>query len=418
MRAGSVRSTAATLTGAFLVATALGYGFLLVAAQAVNTADQYAIFLGLWGLIFGFGSATSVVEQEVARLTATTALSGSASLRPALRLTALAWAAQAAVLLMMTMSGILPRLTGGDWRVLATIVVAIAGFAPLFAVRGFLTGTRRFGAFAAVLIVEAASRLVMLGLLMALDLTEMTWLLAAVAIGSLAFIVPSGWSLTRHDFLRVESPPWSASARNLAVLGTAAGLTACLVTGFPTVATVLLGGSAGLGGFFAAVTASRLPLVALGPIQAVAVPEVVRLIASHGRDVLRRRLRQFVAGASFVVLAGAGFGAVLGPWLVPFLFGSRYAVSPHVMAALVASAVLIGATQLACSALLGAGHHVTIVVTWAVAVGLLAVSITALRAQPETRASLALLLAAAGGAATGFGFLWRETRPESPDHIT
>ncbi|QIK71726.1 hypothetical protein G7070_04865 [Propioniciclava coleopterorum] len=119
---------------------------------------------------------------------------------------------------------------------------------------------------------------------------------------------------------------------------------------------------------FAVVTLSRVPLVLLSPVQAMAVPLAVEAI--HGGRVAalgslqRRGALLFTAAAA---LLGAG-GFLLGPWAVQIFAGPSYQADPWLVAlALGASAFMAGAL-LQAAVFIALERHIHVVTTWASAV--------------------------------------------------
>jgi O-antigen/teichoic acid export membrane protein len=152
-----------------------------------------------------------------------------------------------------------------------------------------------------------------------------------------------------------------------------AALIASVITGFPTLVTALTDGSPGAAGgaVFAALTVSRVPLLLTSPIQALAVPFVVRAredAATDGPARLRKGLALGTGGFLALGLIGAAIAWAIGPWVVQLVYGSRYDVPRAAIALLVLSACLLAWSQLLSAALIALSAHRRMLAMWGAAV--------------------------------------------------
>jgi O-antigen/teichoic acid export membrane protein len=152
-----------------------------------------------------------------------------------------------------------------------------------------------------------------------------------------------------------------------------AALTASVITGFPTLVTALTDGAPGAAGgaVFAAITVSRVPLLLFSPVQAVAVPFVVRTQGSPGQEgtaALRRMLVLGTAGFLALGVVGAAVAWAIGPWAVRLVYGDAYDVPASAIALLVLSACLLAWVQLLSAALIALAAHRGMLLMWAAAV--------------------------------------------------
>jgi O-antigen/teichoic acid export membrane protein len=152
-----------------------------------------------------------------------------------------------------------------------------------------------------------------------------------------------------------------------------AALTASVITGFPTLVTALTDGAPGVAGgaVFAAITVSRVPLLLFSPVQAVAVPFVVRTHARGGSEGASALRRMLVLGTAGFLALGAVTGAaawVAGPWVVRLVYGDAYDVPAPAIALLVLSACLLAWVQLLSAALIALAAHRSMLLVWAAAV--------------------------------------------------
>jgi O-antigen/teichoic acid export membrane protein len=394
---------------AIAIASAAGFVVQPLVARSVGPAE-FGLFIAFWGVLFGIGSSLSTLEQEVARRTA----SGAEPEHPSTSSVIGASAALAVlVAALTTIPPVADRLYGAAGPLAGVVVVvAAAGFSVQFAVRGSLIGSSATRHYAGLVVAEAMVRLVLLlavVVTIGLDRTGAMWVVAA---GSFAWLL---WCRrARALWTAPRAGEWPVAIRRAGSLMTGAGLNAVVITAYPSLVTALSGGSPGHagGGVFAALTLSRLPLLLVSPVQAMAVPIVVswRDGAGSGGAQLRRALVLLVGGATAVGLLGAVAGWFLGPWAVRLLNGPDYVVSPAVMATLIFSACLLAGVLLMSAALVALGAHLRMVLMWFVAV---AVTVAWLLLNPFGIATATAVGALVGPvAAMGYGLpaIWTVVR--------
>jgi O-antigen/teichoic acid export membrane protein len=356
------------------LATALsslaGYALLALVGRALGPTE-FGLFVAFWGVLFGVGSSLSTIEQEAARRAASDAPEGGP---PAAAVTAAAAAIAGLVAAATLLPPVSDRLYGrSDSWIGVVVVVAALGFAAQFAVRGQLIGSGAVRGYSWLLLAEAGSRLVVLLALLALIRLDLLSAAIAVAVGSFAWL---GWAARARLVLPGRGLPrgvWRAAGARAGSLMLGAALTASVITGFPTLVTALADGARGaaVGAVFAAITVSRVPLLLFSPVQAVAVPFVVR---SHGRPgpegtaALRRMLVLGTVG--FLLLGGvaAAVGWAIGPWAVRVVYGDAFDVPAAAIALLLLSACLLAWVQLLSAALIALESHRGMLLTWAAAV--------------------------------------------------
>lgn len=366
-RAGGI----ATIGGAIAVASVAGWLLQLLVGRQLGPA-QYGQFISFWGMVFGIGGSLSTLEQEVARRSARAELGERPSTGSVTVAAALLAGAVGAVTLVPAVAH---RVYGGPATLFGVVVVLTSvGFAAQFAVRGYLVGTARTRSYGLIVVAEAALRLVVVLLVLVAGSLDLTTAALAVGVGSFAWLAwprATGTVLGSARSLRTDLRP--AGARALSLLGGGA-LTAAVITGFPTLVTTLTGeapGAAG-GALFAALTVSRLPLLLVSPVQAVAVPRVAawRADLDEGRPSPAARVLALGTLAAVGVAAlGGAVGALLGPWVVQLLYDKDYVVSHAAVGVLVASACLLAWLLLLSAALIALSAHRMMVTTWLAATG-------------------------------------------------
>ncbi|SDO14710.1 Membrane protein involved in the export of O-antigen and teichoic acid [Klenkia soli] len=370
-RVAGGRSDVARTGLAIAVASAAGYGLLALVGRGLSPAD-FGVFVAVWGVVFGLGSSLSTIEQEAAR----DAAQAGPRTGPAAAAVTTAAALVAGVVAALTLvPAVGERLFGREEVVFGVVVLAAAlGFAAQFAVRGLLVGSGDVRGYGRLVVAEALSRLVVLLALLALARLDLQTAVVAVGVGSFAWLA---WARRAGSVLprgRVPRSDWRPALVRAVSLMAGAGLIASVITGFPTLVTALGSGAPGAAGgaVFAALTVSRVPLLLISPVQALAVPFVVRTREQPGREgttALRRMLVLGTLATLALGAVGALLGGLLGPWAVRLVYGPDYDVPSGAMALLVLSACLLAWTQLLSATLIALSAHRRMIAVWAVAVG-------------------------------------------------
>ena len=229
--------------------------------------------------MFGLASSLAMIEQEAARQSAEGDTTGDVPIRRV----AIAAAAIASVAAATTLLPPVAGLVYGDneSRLGALVVIAVIGFSMQFMIRGLLMGHGRVQSYSLLVVAEASARLVAI---------VVVWLTVGASLGSTAGAVAVGafaWVLWARPALRLTAGAsdvagrvrsWKAPLQRAASLMLVAALTAAMITGFPTMVTAFAGGEIGDEGgtVFATLQASRIPLLFVAPLQALAVPTIIR----------------------------------------------------------------------------------------------------------------------------------------------
>jgi O-antigen/teichoic acid export membrane protein len=392
-----IRSTG-FVTLAIAVSSVGGYALLLACGRLLGPA-QFAVFLAFWGVVFGLASALSPVEQEVARRSAVARATGRPSGIDVLHVVAvgLGFAALAGVVLLVP--SFARKLLGGHGELAPLVAVTAVAFVAQFGLRGLLIGHGRVRAYAGLVAAEASLRLVGVGIVVVAGVAGIHSLAAAVAAGSLAWLALG--VTARGLLVRQPSMRWDrAVVGHLGALVVASALTAAVITGYPALVVGLTPGEpdAALGALFAALTVSRIPLLAVAPLQALAIPAVVTMLArSGGARRVTLLLWQGLAVAAVCCFIGGVAGVVGGSGAVRLLYGGRYAVSGARVGALVVSAVVLAAILLACAVLVALRRYGSVTAVWAAVTGVVVVVLVVTGGDASTRAVRGLLLGPAVG---------------------
>lgn len=415
---GSAESALARETGrsagkigiSLLIAIGLGYVFSFLTPRLLGPVDN-AVFASFWGILMGLGSALSPLEQELSRQSAVAAVDGKKAGKPALRaLTVGAIGVAVVAAITLAVPVLSERLYGGHLELGVITLCGGLAFACQFATRGLLVGHNAIRPYSGLVIAEAAVRAVLLGLVVVAGVTGMTSLAIAAAAGSFA------WLLFLRPARRLVDPAldgegWRPVSSRMLLLLLGAGLTASVITGYPALVNLLApgGDETKMGVLFATLQVSRVPLLLLSPLQALAVPVVVRLSGSaEGTHRLRRLLALGTLGTLVVGAAGTVAGLFLGPWLVQLLFGAKYAgAEGWWVAGMVWGAVLLTALQLMTAVLVARTQANRVLVTWAVVAVTTALVLTLVPGDTVLRAVLGLAAGPTAGLVVALGFVLR-----------
>lgn len=355
------------LSVSFFAASGLGLLLLVVVARWLTPTENLQ-FQAVWALVFTFASVLGSLEQEVARQSTTAALERRRT--PVGAVQAIGLAAVACLVLLAaflaTPSG--REVVHGSLPVLLLSLLSVVNFAMLILARGVLLGAHALRGYSALLVGEAAARVVVLAVLIATGVdAAVEWAVLATVAGSLVWVGALG-RLARGVDWSGGRTPWSTVAGTVTALGIANGLSALVLTGFPAVVVAILGKSPDLAVLIAVITLSRAPLALMAPVQALTVPTVVRWSRSGDTRRLTRALELIAGGSAVAALLGAVVGYAIGPWAVALVLGADYRPTP-VTAALVAAATCVMAgALLQAAALVALQRYWLVTACWAAAI--------------------------------------------------
>jgi O-antigen/teichoic acid export membrane protein len=392
-----------------VIAMGLGYVFVVLCGRFFLSPSDYAVFLTFWGFLMGIGSALSPLEQELSRQSAVAALDGGRVGKSALRAVAVCVAVVVIVGLLSMIPPVNTKLFGDHFVLSVIVLVGGISFACQFGVRGLLIGQHQVKHFSWLVIAEAAVRAVVLGGLFLASLTHLVPLALAAAAGSLAWLIfthPAAKLVDPH----VDGESWRPISGRILLLMAAAGLQASVITGYPALVKLLAPAVDGnrIGGLFALLQIARVPLLLLAPLQALAVPLVIRLSSSQdGRHRLRKLMALGTLGALALAVVGAVVGLLIGPWTVRSLFGSGYQVEGWWAAGLVWSSVLLIPMQLLAAVLVARTQANKVLATWAVVAAAAALVLLFFPGDTVLRAVIGLAVGPTLGLAVVVGFVLR-----------
>lgn len=373
------------------------YLVMTLAAWALPQ-ERATVLLTFLALLFAVYGVLSGVALETTRSIAAGTRDGNAAgptlWRVAVVVSAVAVAA--VVVLALTPFWRSRVLHGADDALLASLVVAVAGYGVHCVLVGAATGRAWWREAALVIGGEATLRLAVTAgvVFVAASVTSMG---IASAAGAFAWLVLVAFSRRTRSALFIRADvAGPVLARRMSAALVAQGASAILVVGFPILlaATTRRAEYASAAPLLLAISLTRAPvLLPLNALQGVAVSHLVRAGAGLGRLLLR--LLALVAG---VAVLGAVAAWLIGPTLLGLMFGSGYVVDGSVLAALTLAAGGTAALTLtgACAQALAA--HAWYVAGWVVAV-LASVALLQVSGSLEWRACLALGVAPLAGLA-------------------
>ncbi|MER6664108.1 hypothetical protein ABT256_06140 [Amycolatopsis japonica] len=353
-----------------LIAIALGYVLTVVWGRTLSTADN-AVLLSFWGMLMGLGAALSPLEQEISRQSAHAALEGRKAGRPAVIAFVTSLVAVAVAALFTLIPAVTDKVYGGQFALAVIVLAGGLSFAFQFAARGLLIGQDHVRPYSWLILVEAAVRILVVAALVVAGLTQLYWFAIAAATGSFAWLLFARGAAKLVDPKLEADVPAKPIVTNMLMLLAGAGLTASVITGYPALVSLLApgGDKDALGVLFLALFVARTPLTLMAPVQALAVPTVVRLSSTEeGKHRLRKLLALGSAGALALAALGALIGWLIGPWVVRLVYGAKNNPEAWWMAGLVWSSVLLAAMQLLAAVLVAQAKATKVLITWAAVV--------------------------------------------------
>ncbi|HZK05385.1 MAG TPA: hypothetical protein VFC82_05980 [Actinomycetaceae bacterium] len=376
-RIGSIG--AATLTASVL-------GFILLALVArILTPDQNAAFLSIWGLVFAFGSIISSSEQEVARQSTVAHLAGRKVPGGVVQVAGFVLSVSLIGVLVLAALPAGSALFAGSVELVVLTIVCVSGLAGQFFWRGVFLGISEIHRYVGVIIMEALLRVgFALAFLLLLDSAPLSAPVAAVAVGCFAW-VPFSFSKFRVVEWRGSFDPWAEVLRNMGPLALATGLSAVVLTAYPSLVTSILGDSRGLATLFGVVTLTRVPIVLMTPFQALTVPITTRLVTEgRTRELSGMQVKLALGATALAVVIGVG-GYLLGPWGMRVFMGPQYDASGALVATLLASSVYIAAALMQAAVCVALQRYSLVLGVWIVSVAAAVVTLVTVPGSNEIR---------------------------------
>ena len=389
------------LSVATVVAAAGSFAILLISARALPTAINIQ-FVAFWGLYFALNGVLGGLMQETTRAVGVARTEGHAEFRadstpPAARPFLVSFGVAAVTFVFMAATGTFwAPLVVSDHSSIAAFLMALglSAFALQAAVSGILSGQRLWGHYAALIIIDIGVRVVLALLAWWASWGLVAWLLITV-IGAVSWVPLVLCSPRARAALqsRADVPARSFISLMLTAMA-AAGASAVLVTGFPTlikIAGEAVTEDAGvvaslpavpadnswaalvtIGGIAYAVTLTRAPL--LMPLEKFHNAIIVHFVHHRNEGALAALARPL---AALVAFGGVGslLAWALGPWLLELILNHNYRVPGIILAGLTFAATLTAVLLVTGAVTLAVSQHRMYLLGWlaatAVAVGIL-----------------------------------------------
>lgn len=360
-RAGDV----APVGGGLFLLGVSAYVVLGVAGHSLTPRDYAAVAsLYLLAAITGPGIFIGL-EQETNREVSSRIATGVGT-RPARRgaaLVALAFAALVAVLLLALSPFLVPGVLGGSWGLMVAAVVAVAGAAAVYLLRGLFAGERRFRWYATSLALEGAARIVPCLVLLVLGTTEPLGFGFAFALGTGVAALLCLPGLRAGD----PGPPIQLSRlmTGTGMLAFASGLTFLVANTAPLVLTARLPDQPEIAASYVSLfVLARIPVFLFTPLQAFLLPTLTASVKRSDPAHLRSRLMIALLAVAVVGVPSTALLAVLGPWAAQTFFDAPLYL-PHLAAGLLGlGTVAMMAAQTLQPALVALGVHRMTTVAW------------------------------------------------------
>lgn len=399
-----------TLSVATVFSALAGFLVLYIAARALGSG-LYDSFNAYWSLFFALGGVVDGVMQETTRgVSAARETSRPGTARP--------WRLAIALALVLLVLGgtaacwIYVLVPNPPAVAVPMLAMGLASYVFQSLLSGLLSGTKRWGTFARLLIADNGLRILIGALGWSMGWGLWVYLLVTV-VGT------SSWLLVLVLEPQARSAchaPVDVSLRQFtrrvgsAMLAT--GSTAALITGFPMLiqatASPQVGATLTVSGIMMAVTLTRAPI--LVPLQRFQSALIVRFVDAQSH--LLRALQLPLLGVLGVGLLGAGAAWAVGPWILRWLFDPGFAVPGLILAILTFASSCTGCLMITGTAALATERYAAYVIGWLTAS---AVAFGILLAVPSLAAGVcsALILGPVAGGLIHLGALCRAARPSA-----
>lgn len=404
-RMATTESTASGLR-AVLIATAvagvLGYAVQLLAPALIADESVYVAFSVFWSTLYLGVSAMSGVQQEVARAAHPAAGEPATAVLRTFALAAAALVVVASVVVAVLFgTRVLP---GPVLETAAVLAVGLVGYLAVAILSGVLYGLRQWRGIAAMMILDAALRAVLLigGFAVGLPIGALA-LLVSLPFG-LAFVIVWCWIRRRVvGAFRLDVPLGRFAAHTWGTVGAAAA-SGVLITGLPMLIGITAADTAPetLGALLLTITLTRAPIV----IPIIALQSFLISAVFRGGRVHPARLLRILGSLLGIVVLLAALAALVGPPIVAWVSAGRFEIAGWVVSVVVLSAGLVAAMSVTSPALISARRHSANFIGWLVA-AVLTVVILLLPIDSDARFGIALTAPAVAGLFIHVGALTR-----------
>ncbi|WP_075724456.1 hypothetical protein [Corynebacterium aquilae] len=301
------------LSLATAIAGIAGFVVIIVAAWAL-TPQETAEFSAYWGLFFtGTGVLTGYMQETTRSVAATAHPHGA---RPIL-IAAIIGAIAAALITLTSPAWINLIISHSHLQGVALLAIGLGSYAIQAAIAGVLSARKQWSTYALLIACDSGVRMIA---------AIAAWLLGyhLTAFMIITVMGAASWILiARPRGAIADCPTPVFLRRSLTAMG-AAGATAVLIVGFPTIVKLTNPNAAGAAAVIYAVTLTRAPL--LVPLQQFQSALIVRFVDNKHRIAHALRTPLLIVWA--VGITGAALAWAIGPWLMEFILRSEAYAMP------------------------------------------------------------------------------------------
>jgi len=247
------------------------------------------------------------------------------------------------------------------------LAVSVVGSAAVYLIRGTTGGQRRFGRYASTVLIDGAVRMIGCAVLVLIGSTDAVAFGLALCLGPIAAaVLTARGSGPPAGGIPAQLPANSLLSRDVALLLVASSMAMVMANVAPVVVTAMLPGDpATAAGFAGAVVLTRVPLLFMGPIQALLLPAMTAAAATGDRARLSGIVRRGLALIAAIGVIGVIGTALFGRPLIALLFGADRDTTWTVpLLWLTASAAVFMAVQLVQPAMVALRLHRALVLAW------------------------------------------------------
>lgn len=396
------------LTLATVVAAAGSFVILFLSAWGLGT-DVNLQFVAYWGLFFALTGVLGGLMQETTRAVGSSlrdaglgdAGPGDGSegtnrrIVTARPMVVAAGVAAVTFLLVAVTGPVWSGLIVRDGHVTATLLMAggLAMYTMQATMSGVLSGAKLWGQYSALIILDIVTRVVpaVLAWQFGWGLTAWLWI---TVIGTVSWLLLAAASPAsrRALALRADVPVRKFVPLMLTAM-VAAGASAVLVTGFPTLVKISADHGAGAvgavtaAGIAYAVTLTRAPL--LMPLEKFQNAIIVHFV--HSTRGPLAALAKPLGGLFAFGAAGSALAWLIGPWILEVILKPDYFVPGPTLAGLTLGATFTALLMVTGAVTLAVGRHRSYLLGWLLAT-VIAVAILFGPGSLELRSVLALVV--------------------------
>jgi len=403
-----------------LVAGVSAYGFLALAARSLSKSEV-APLSSTWMLVFLLGPGLFLpLEQEVSRAVAGRRVQGIGG-APVLRRAAtvgVGLGLGVLIILIATARLTVDRLFDHQLLLLVGVALGLAGAFAGHLTRGCMSGTAHFKGYGTYLGADGLIRFLGCVVCVLIGVKTAGWFGIAVGIAGL-LAVPVALRVERPRLAPGPEAALAEISETLTFLLMASlaawsimNIGPVLVNWFATDAQKDLAGQ-----FMPGLVVARIPLFLFQAIQAALLPKLSGLATAGRISDFRTGLKRLLIVVAGLAVIGTIVGALLGPFAVEVMAGSKYDLSHRTMGMLAAGSGFYMLALAIAQALIALKGHRRQACAWVV--GLFALLLTARFASDDLyfRVELGLLVGSVVSFVVMGALLLRRLREAGPGRL-